>query len=240
MTKVLGIFSAKGGVGKTTTAINLANSLTHLSRTVILVEGNISKPDIAIHFGIYNSPEITKIKNIKKNIKFHSSNLLFIPSSISYESLKDLDKNNFKNNIQELKKECELIILDTGIEDFNLCKEVCDLAIIVTTPDLPSIINSLKTIYKLNIQILGIIINKSIEPSISTKNINALLETPILGTISYDNRFNFALKKHEPVTSLHDDILDKYKKIASKIIGQEYNPHYKPKTSNMKRFLLSI
>ena len=43
MTKFVVIASGKGGVGKTTTALNLAVALSNFGREVIVLEGNIYK-----------------------------------------------------------------------------------------------------------------------------------------------------------------------------------------------------
>ena len=87
MGKVLSICSAKGGVGKTTTSINLTNALCNFSRTAVLAEGNLTKPNIGLHLGKYNhKPE--KI--------LHPSNLFFIPSTYSFKETKNIKAGSEK------------------------------------------------------------------------------------------------------------------------------------------------
>jgi len=51
MAKIYAILSGKGGVGKTTTAINLGTTLNHLGESVIIVDANLTTPNIGIHLG---------------------------------------------------------------------------------------------------------------------------------------------------------------------------------------------
>ena len=55
MKRVIVITSGKGGVGKTTTAINLGAAINHFGRDVLIVDGNLTTPNVGIHFG---SPEV--------------------------------------------------------------------------------------------------------------------------------------------------------------------------------------
>ena len=55
MTKIIVITSGKGGVGKTTTAINLGAAMNHFGKDVLVIDGNLTTPNVGIHLG---SPEV--------------------------------------------------------------------------------------------------------------------------------------------------------------------------------------
>ena len=53
MKKILVITSGKGGVGKTTTAINLGAAINYFGKDVVVIDANLTTPNVGIHL---NSP----------------------------------------------------------------------------------------------------------------------------------------------------------------------------------------
>ena len=51
MGKIYVITSGKGGVGKTTTAVNLGAALNKFEEDVIIIDTNISTPNLGLSFG---------------------------------------------------------------------------------------------------------------------------------------------------------------------------------------------
>ena len=51
MAKVYVITSGKGGVGKTTSAVNLGAAMNLLGEDIIIVDANLTTPNIGLHLG---------------------------------------------------------------------------------------------------------------------------------------------------------------------------------------------
>ena len=124
--KVISVVNQKGGVGKTTTAVNLSTALAAIGKKILLVDldpqGNLST---GLGFN-YNKREVTiydiiKDNNLKTidainqtkipglNIILSSINL----SGIEFELAVDSDKNKkLINKISSIKKEYDYIIID--------------------------------------------------------------------------------------------------------------------------------
>lgn len=237
MTKFVVIASGKGGVGKTTTAINLGTALSNFGREVIVLDANLSTPSIGIHLGTPNIPiTLQDVLNGKKHINesmyLHPSGLKLILSSINLEHFNEEHFDKLKDAINDLQGASEVVIIDAAA---GLGKEarssigVADEAIIVTTPELPSVTDALKTIHiceRLKTKIIGVVVTKYNNDNLdlSLKNIETILEKPIIGVIPLDATIKKSLYLKNPVNYTHPNAKSSiaYKKLAAKLIGDKY------------------
>ena len=52
MTKFIAIMAGKGGTGKTTTSVNLGAALSYFGKDVVIVDANLTTPNVGIHLGV--------------------------------------------------------------------------------------------------------------------------------------------------------------------------------------------
>ena len=92
MSRVIGIISIKGGVGKTTTAVNLATVLANdFNKKVLLVDANYYAPNLNFHLGILD-PINTLTDVLQDKIKIFD----FVGFRNFLKFIKDISKNNLK------------------------------------------------------------------------------------------------------------------------------------------------
>ena len=97
MSKLIVITSGKGGVGKTTTAINLAAAMNYFNKDVLVIDGNLTTPNIGLHLG---SPEVPiNLNHVILNkaspdeaVYEHESGFRILPASLSFNDLISLVK----------------------------------------------------------------------------------------------------------------------------------------------------
>ena len=235
--KTIGVISIKGGVGKTTTVINLGTALSNFGRDVIILDANLSTPNIGIHLGTPSVPiTLNDVLEGKKKIRdaayIHPSGLKVILSSIALERYKEEHILKLKDAINDLEGASEVVIIDAAAglgKEAKTAIAVADEAIIVTTPDLPSVTDALKTIKtseKLGTKIIGIVVTKVNNDNLemTLRNVETILEKPIIGVIPNDNSIRKSLYLKNPVNYTHptSGASVAYKKLAAKLIGERY------------------
>ncbi|MEM4397589.1 MAG: cell division ATPase MinD [Candidatus Woesearchaeota archaeon] len=237
MTKFLVIASSKGGVGKTTTAINLGTALTQFSRDVILVDANLSTPNVSLYLGAPNVP-ITLHDVLKKNKKITDAmymsahGLKIIPASISVKESNKIDYKKLEQLIKSLSGLAEFVIIDTsaGLTDEAIAGlKIGDEIIVVSTPELPAVSDALRTIKKakeLGKKVSGLILTRVYddELELSKKDIEAILETPVMAIIPEDETMREAVRMKSPITHSHPNSAasTSYKELAAKLLGEKY------------------
>lgn len=238
MSKIIVITSGKGGVGKTTTAVNLGAAFNEFGVDTLLADTNISTPNVGIHLGSTEVPVCLNHVLCKKARTFeavyeHESGLKVIPSSISIKDSQKTDPKRLKSIKGELSRLSDYVILDSAAglgEEANSSIDLADDIIIVTNPELPALTDALKAIKTAEMKkknVLGVIVTrvKKDKLEMTPELVKDMLEVPVLGMIPYDDRVCMSLNKKSPVVCCHPKSKSSraYKEIAARILGIEYD-----------------
>lgn len=238
MKKIIVITSGKGGVGKTTTAINLASAMNHFGEDVLVIDGNLSTPNIGIHL---NAPEVPiNLNHVLKDkadvfeaVYQHESGIKILPSSLSVKELKKTKPEKMKKFKKDFKKMANHIIVDSSAGLGNETRSAIELAdeiIIVTNPEMPALTDALKTIKlveEFGIPILGVIVTRVRKDNIEMQPdiVKEMLEIPILGMVPEDIAVQKSINEKDAVVHLYpkSNAARAYKEIAAKMLNVKYD-----------------
>jgi len=254
MAKIYAIISGKGGVGKTTTTINLGTSLNYLGEDIVIVDANLTTPNVGIHLGAPIVP-ITLNHVLSNQAKFeeaiyeHESGTKVMPASLSLRETEKVDYKKLPELMKKLKKITNIILIDAAAglgEEARAAIDSCDEIIIVTNPEMSAVTDALKTVKlaeEKDKPITGVILTryKGKPYEMSIPNIRDMLEVPIIGIIPEDDAIkeSQALKNAVIHTHPRSRAAKMYFNTSKRLLGEDIdiNPE---KLGVVGKFLQSI
>lgn len=238
MKKIIVITSGKGGVGKTTTALNLGAAMHAFGKDVLIIDGNLSTPNLGVHLG---SPEVpinlnhvlSKKADAFEAVYEHDSGLKIMPSSLSIKELEKIKPEKLKEFKKDFRKISDIVLIDCAA---GLCSEaksaieIADELVVVTNPEMPAITDALKTIKlaeQLKKPIKGVVITRVKKDKIEMQPdvVKEMLEAPILGMIPEDVFVSKSLSQKDSVVNSFPKSKSSraYKEIAAKLVDVDYD-----------------
>lgn len=237
MGKIYSVLSGKGGVGKTTSVINLAAALNLLGEDVMIVDSNLSTPDIGLHLGTPILPvTLNHVLNgeadIADAIYEHESGIKVLPSSLSMREFERTNHNKLHNISRELKKLSDYIFLDSSAglgRNAESSIRAGDEIIIITQAEMPSVTDALKAAKladNLDKNIRGFILTRyrGKKTEMPLANICDMLELSLLGSVPEDKNMQKALALKNSILHTHPNSKASraYREIAETLLGRQY------------------
>ncbi len=232
--RTIGIVSSKGGVGKTTLTINLAAAMMELGRNVIAIDTDVKTSNLGLQLGMYYFPltlndVLRDGHSMLEAMYIHKSGLRIIPASLGVETL---ETYKLRDALQGSMPNDSIVLLDSpaGLESnaMNVLR-ACSEVLVVTTPELPSIANVIKTIdavRETGCKPIGVVVNKyrrSDPHQVNVKEIEFACELPVMGAIpEMGLRKSMAKGMPAVIASPYHDFSVAVKKTAAKLVGADY------------------
>ncbi len=227
------IASGKGGVGKSTIAVNLGVALSKLGVDSIVVDGDVEGTSVGSLVGA--NPSVPSIHDClsgeldAEDAIIHLNGVNYVIGGLDIEKLMSVDMSLFKDIIGKLMERFEIVIVDCppglGVDSVNVISS-CVAMLLVVTPDITSMINALKTVMlaeKVGCTIIGTLVNKSSsEYDIPDAQISNVLGIETIGRLSEDEEVKKALSMGEPLMTYNPEsqfsleLVD----VASSLIGK--------------------
>lgn len=142
---ILAVMASKGGVGKTTVAVNLAVALQRLQDgRVALVDGDLYFGDVAALMNIRPERTIREMSQTlsaeiaERFLHRHESGVEVLAAPLRTELAEEIPAERFRETLNVLQGLYDLVVVDSSVSSFEAMLatlEVADLAVVLTTLD---------------------------------------------------------------------------------------------------------
>lgn len=249
MTNTIAIVSGKGGVGKTTTAANLALSLQEFGENVVAIDCDQAASNLALHLDVHPMPEQTLQKaldgeeNVLESISLHESGLMVMPSTHAIKEER-LEKDKLQNIIDNIDVDGSVLIdAPPGLtENVHTILDVADEILLVTNPEIPAVTDAVKVMeaikqkqgHKDNVKPV-LTKHDETRKEVDDSEAEMALEVPIFSKIPYDKDLKDSIFMQTPVVhySPYSKSAIGYRRLAAKLTENYYEP---PKLAPLKRW----
>jgi septum site-determining protein MinD len=253
MTRLIILTSGKGGVGKTTLSSNLAAALTDFGEEVIVMDANLTTPNLGLHLGMHLTPNtlhsvLKGESRLKDAIYPHPYGFKIIPASLGLNDLRDVDVGRLPEISLNLIGKADYVILDCAAglgREAVSALAASDESIIITNPDLPSVTDAVKILSiakETNVKILGAVINrtKGNSSELTRSQIRTLLKTPIIAEIPEDSNVALSIAAKTPLVKFSPDspAAVEIKKLAAGLSGRKYREEKKSRFERLIKWLI--
>ncbi|MBT4485799.1 MAG: MinD/ParA family protein [Candidatus Latescibacteria bacterium] len=241
--KVYAITSGKGGVGKTTVAVNLSIMLSRGGLRVLLIDADMGLANVDLMTGVYAPHTIEEVINGEASI-FDAlaegpEKLTILSASSALGSIKEIESKGalFRKELVKLENAFDIIFIDTGagisanVVDFVfLAEEV----IVIMTPEPTAFADAYAMVKLLHIEkpimnvgvIVNIVQNEDEGEKIFTK-FNEIVkrflgkEISYRGTIARDKIVVQSIMRQIPLAMYADKSLamQSFRKISENLLG---------------------
>lgn len=240
MVRIINICSGKGGVGKTTVALNLAYSLQKFNRKVVVIDCNITTSHIGLYLGMYSFPVnlnsfLRNETRLEDAIYTHPSGIKFVPASLDVKDLININIENLKDTLTSVFHDYDFVLLDSapGLgREAMFALQASNEILFVATPFIPSVVDVAKYTQIpdfMKLRTIGIVLNRVRNKNyeLTSNVIKQFTNLPIIGIIPEDENILKSANKKTIVTfsKKNSPSSRAFFKLASNILGIEYKPN---------------
>ncbi|MBK5244586.1 MAG: AAA family ATPase [Eubacteriaceae bacterium] len=200
--KVVTVFGAKGGIGKTTIAVNVGAALAKMGKKVVMIDAKLQFGDMNVFFNVDSKNTISDLTQgsdcgdidaIKRIMALHFSGVTILCAPKSPEYAEYVTVKNIDTIINTLRPYYDYIIIDTPpmFNDITMSAiENSNLVLLIAEPDISTLRNT-KTSLSILDSLLQrdkteIVINRVSNGMISIKDIQKVLDVTIKNKVPLD------------------------------------------------------
>jgi septum site-determining protein MinD len=187
------VASGKGGVGKTTTAVNVAHELADVGHDVVVVDADLAMTNLGRVLGVDHEPTLHDVlagEAALSEAVHTESEVAVVPGSADIDSFRAADPSELGGVIKRLRTAFDIVLVDTGAGVDHEAMVSCGIAddvVLVTTPDEMAVTDTEKSqsmVEKVDGAVLGVVVTRGDESTAG--DVADRLGTDLLGVVPDD------------------------------------------------------
>ncbi len=156
--RVLAVASGKGGVGKTNVSVNLAVSLSHLGKRVMVMDADLGLANLDVMLGLHPQYNLSHVLSGKRTLEeiilTGPAGVRIVPAASGIQSMAELSSAQHAGLIQafsELSHTMDVLLIDTaaGISDSVVSFSKAAQEVLVVVCDEPTSLTDAYALIKL-------------------------------------------------------------------------------------------
>ena len=212
MSRIYGITSGKGGVGKSTVTANLGVALSQLGKKTLIIDADIAMGGLQLILGLQKT-SVTLHEVLRREAEVEEAiyrgigGVYVIPCGSSLQGFLKSDLEILGKAVAKLSDAYDFILIDgpAGLTKYSLLPiKIAEETLLVVTPDLQSISAALKMKVAAGMtgsKVGGVILNKQRRTGIKKEDIRTTLGVEVSIEIPNDRGIYKALDVRKPIVT---------------------------------------
>jgi septum site-determining protein MinD len=189
------VAGGKGGVGKTTTAVNVSTALQQRGHDVVVVDADLGMANLGELVGAADGPSVHQVlageATVEEALVDVDEGLTVLPGEQSLDAFAGADPAGLTGVIERLRERHDVVIVDTGSgvsHEMAVPLGLADGVVLVTTPAEVAVTDAGKTadlVERLGGTVLGVVALRATGDT-DLAGIGSRLGAPVLGAVPDD------------------------------------------------------
>jgi septum site-determining protein MinD len=244
---VYAIASGKGGVGKTTTTVNLGTALAGVGNQVVIVDADLGMANLAgfvsLNAGETSLHDVLSGSASVEEATYELANGIWaIPSGVDLEGYADVSTEELTDVVAELRDRFDFVLLDVGAgvsHETVLPLGLADATLLVTTTEPASVQDASKTVDlvgRAGGTVKGIVVTRTRpnEP-VTPEDVAAKVEKDLLVAVPEDDTVRESVHAGTPLVVYEpkSPAAQAYRYLAARLLGtadEDERPRFDART----------
>ena len=234
---VLAVASGKGGVGKTTTAINLGAMLAAAEYSVVVVDTDLGMANVGGYLdfeidGATLHEVLSGDADVEDAIYHAPGGIDVVPSSTDIYTFAQSQTAQLQQVVADLRGKFEYVLLDTGAGisyDTILPLSLADDVLLVTTPDVAAVRDTAKTAEltsRVDGTVRGAVLTQRGNDILNADNVEGTLDADVLTVVPDDETVPMGIDAGRPLAAFspNSPSAKAYRELADILTGAMDTP----------------